>query len=418
MKRVVSCVLVLLVFAVVISAQQRQRQPVQSAKAVGHYSCPMHAAIKSKSAGRCPKCGMNLVPVKTETVAPAAVTSERSMSIPDVELLDQDGRKVRFYSDLVKGKTVAINFIFTTCTTICPPMGATFARVQNELKNRDVQFISISVDPVTDTPERLKAWRAKFKAGPAWTLVTGDKQKIDELLQALSASTARREDHSPTTIIGNDASRQWTRAFGLAQPSQLVQIIDRAASGSLETVKKEPTSEEPTAASKYFGDVELIDQHGRKLRFYSDVLKGKTVVINALFTTCTNVCPPISRNFVRIQEALGERLGKDVFLVSITVDPVNDTPEKLKEYAQKFHARAGWWFLTGTKENIDQALYKLGQYVQDKNSHKTIILIGNEATGLWKKAFGLASAEDLIKLVEEVSNDKPQKDTESSKNDF
>lgn len=326
-----------------------------------------------------------------------------TMSIPDAEVLDQDGRKVHFYTDLVKGKTVAINFIFTTCTTICPPMGATFARVQKELQNRDVHFISISVDPVTDTPERLKAWRAKFKAGPGWTLVTGDKQNIDELLQALAASTARREDHSPTTIIGNDALGQWTRAFGLAQPSQLVQIIDKAANGLLEA--------EPTAAAKYFSDVELIDQDGRKVRFYSDVLKGKTVVVNALFTTCTNVCPPISRNFERIQEALGERLGKDVFLVSITVDPVTDTPERLKEYAQKFHARPGWSFLTGTKENVDQALYKLGQYVQDKNSHKTIVIIGNETTGLWKKAFGLASADDLIKLVDEVMNDKPQKDT-------
>jgi protein SCO1 len=166
------------------------------------------------------------------------------------------------------------------------------------------------------------------------------------------------------------------------------------------------TDRELTPAAKYFSDVELLDQDGRKLRFYSDVLKGKTVVINALFTTCTNVCPPISRNFERIQEALGERLGKDVFLVSITVDPVTDTPAKLKEYAQRFHARSGWSFLTGKKESIDWALYKLGQYVQDKNEHKTIVIIGNEATGLWKKAFGLANAEDLIKIVEEVMNDK------------
>ena len=115
---------------------------------------------------------------------------------------------------------------------------------------------------------------------------------------------------------------------------------------------------------------------------------------------------------------MDERLGKDVFLVSITVDPENDTPEKLKAYAEKFHARPGWSFLTGTKENVDQALYKLGQYVQDKNSHKTIVIIGNESTGLWKKAFGLAQAEDLIKLVDEVMNDRPQKGTESTKNDF
>ncbi|HEV2837597.1 MAG TPA: SCO family protein [Pyrinomonadaceae bacterium] len=414
MKYFISCVVVMLLFVVPISGQQRRRG--LSSTPVAQYSCPMHPAIKAKSAGRCPKCGMKLVRAKAEK--PAVERHERSMSIPDVELLDQDGRKVHFYSDLVKGKTVAINFIFTTCTTICPPMGATFARVQKDLKNRDVHFISISVDPVTDTPERLKAWRAKFNAGPAWTLVTGDKDKIDELLQALAASTVRREDHSPTTIIGNDRLGQWTRAFGLAKPSQLVQIIDQAANGLLETGTKDAASEESTAAAKYFGEVELIDQDGRKVRFYSDVLKGKTVVINALFTTCTNVCPPISRNFERIQEALGERLGKDVFLVSITVDPENDTPERLKAYAQKFHARAGWSFLTGKKEDIDHALYKLGQYVQDKNAHKSIVIIGNEATGLWKKAFGLASADDLIKLVEEVMNDKPQRGTESTKNDL
>lgn len=164
--------------------------------------------------------------------------------------------------------------------------------------------------------------------------------------------------------------------------------------------------EQLTPAAKYFTDVELLDQDGRKLKFYSDVLKGKTVIINALFTTCTNVCPPISRNFERIQQALGERLGKDVFLVSLTVDPQTDTPAKLKEYAQKFHARPGWSFLTGRKENLDWALYKLGQYVEEKTQHTTVVIIGNEATGLWKKAFGLASADELIKLVEEVMNDK------------
>jgi protein SCO1 len=163
---------------------------------------------------------------------------------------------------------------------------------------------------------------------------------------------------------------------------------------------------EPTAAEKYFSDVELINQDGEKVRFYTDVLKGKTVVVNAFFTTCTSVCPPMNRSFEKIQEAFGNRVGKDVFLVSITVDPATDTPARLKEYAAKFHARKGWTFLTGKKENIDWALYKLGQYVQDKNEHKTVVIIGNEATGLWKKAFGMAKVEELIKLVEEVVNDK------------
>jgi protein SCO1/2 len=142
------------------------------------------------------------------------------------------------------------------------------------------------------------------------------------------------------------------------------------------------------------------------MRFYSDVLKGKTVVVNAFFATCTGVCPPMNRNMKAIQDALGDRVGKDVFLVSITVDPATDTPTRLKEYAQKFQAKPGWLFLTGKKENVDWALYKLGQYVEDKSGHKSIIIIGNEATGLWKKAFGMARPEELIAIVNGVMNDK------------
>jgi protein SCO1 len=163
---------------------------------------------------------------------------------------------------------------------------------------------------------------------------------------------------------------------------------------------------EPTAAAKWFTDVELLDQDGNKKRFYSDVLKGKTVVVNAFFTTCTSVCPPMNRNMEKIQDAFGDRVGKDVFLVSISVDPATDTPARLKEYASKFHARPGWLFLTGKKENVDWALYKLGQYVEAKDDHKTVLIIGKEPTGLWKKAFGMAKAEELIAIVNSVVDDK------------
>jgi protein SCO1/2 len=165
-------------------------------------------------------------------------------------------------------------------------------------------------------------------------------------------------------------------------------------------------AQEQSPAAKYFSDVELLDQDGRKLRFYTDVLKGKTVVINAFFTTCTSVCPPMNRNMEKIQEALGPRLGKDVFLVSISVDPLTDTPPRLKEYAQKFHAKPGWMFLTGKKENVDWALYKVGQYVEDKQDHTTVIIVGNEATGLWKKMFGMGKPDELVQIVESVANDK------------
>jgi protein SCO1/2 len=162
------------------------------------------------------------------------------------------------------------------------------------------------------------------------------------------------------------------------------------------------TPHAPSAAGKYFSDVELINQDGQKLKFYSDVLKDKVVIVNAFFTTCTSVCPPINRNLEKIQEALGERLGKEAFIVSISVDPETDTPPRLKEYARRFHARPGWIFLTGTKENVDWALYKIGQYVEKKDDHSTIVVIGNEPTGLWKKAFGMAKPDELMKIVEDV----------------
>ena len=162
--------------------------------------------------------------------------ARNKMSIPDIAVLDQHGNKLNFYSDLIKDKTVAINFIFTNCTTICPPLAATFARLQKEMGDRigkDVHLISISVDPVTDTPERLKAWGAKFKAGPGWTFVTGEKQEMDKLLNALGAAVSKREDHTPAMIIGNDTKGVWTRTYGLAKINQILGVINDVMAGKV-----------------------------------------------------------------------------------------------------------------------------------------------------------------------------------------
>lgn len=171
------------------------------------------------------------------TPASQAKKPETKMVIPDVPVLDQEGNKLHFYTDLIKDKTVAINFIFTNCTTICPPLAATFARLQKEMGDKigkDVHLISISVDPVTDTPERLKAWGAKFKAGPGWTFVTGEKQEMDKLLNALGAAVSRREDHTPALIIGNDSKGVWTRTYGLAKISQIVGVIQNVREGKVD----------------------------------------------------------------------------------------------------------------------------------------------------------------------------------------
>jgi len=163
-----------------------------------------------------------------DTAAPNAENSTAGPArIPDVPVLDQNGKHLNFYTDLVKGKVVAINFIFTTCTTICPPLTATFRRVQQELSSQSVpaKLISVSVDPVIDTPERLRDFAAKFKADPDWTFVTGEKSDIDTLLRALGVAVADKNDHTPMVLVGNDLSGSWTRTYGLSSPSALVKVI-------------------------------------------------------------------------------------------------------------------------------------------------------------------------------------------------
>jgi cytochrome oxidase Cu insertion factor (SCO1/SenC/PrrC family) len=160
--------------------------------------------------------------------------------------------------------------------------------------------------------------------------------------------------------------------------------------------------DQKSPAEKYFSDVELIDQDGRKLKFYTDVLKGKVVAINTFFTTCTSICPPLNRNFEKMQEAAGDRLGKDVFLVSISVDPETDTPERLKAWGAKFKAGPGWTFVTGEKQEIDKLLNALGAAVSKREDHSPALLIGNDGKGVWTRTYGLAKIPQIMSVIAEV----------------
>ncbi len=180
-----------------------------------------------------PVLDAELVEAQTRQQAGGEAAGARSHTrIPDIPVRDQNGRQLKFYSDLVKGKTVAINFIFTTCTTICPSLTATFRRVQEDLATRapDVQLISVSVDPITDTPERLLDFATRFKAGPGWTFVTGDKADIDSLLLLLGAAAANASDHTPTILVSNDVTGYRTRTYGLSSPAALLKVVTEAAS--------------------------------------------------------------------------------------------------------------------------------------------------------------------------------------------
>lgn len=160
------------------------------------------------------------------------------------------------------------------------------------------------------------------------------------------------------------------------------------------------------AAHPYFPDLVLSDQNGQMRRFYSDVFKGKIVVFNTFFASCTGSCPLLNRTMAAMQEHLGERLGKEVVLVSITVDPVNDTPERLHAYAQRFGARPGWLFLTGEPDRIQNILGKLGQAVATPEQHMGLFIMGNDPTGLWKKVLGLGPDEEVLEILDSVLADR------------
>jgi protein SCO1 len=168
--------------------------------------------------------------------APKAFTADRAPAqIPDIKVVDQNGKPRHFYSDLVRDKVVVMNFVYTTCTTICPPLGATFGKLQKNLGERmgkDVFLISVSVDPATDTPERLRAWGAQFKAKPGWTLVTGEKTELDRLLRVLGADTASPENHSAMVLIVNDKASLWKRVYGLGSTAALMHNVEQMMAAS------------------------------------------------------------------------------------------------------------------------------------------------------------------------------------------
>jgi protein SCO1 len=139
--------------------------------------------------------------------------------------------------------------------------------------------------------------------------------------------------------------------------------------------------------ANYFPNVPLVTQDGATVHFYSDLLKGKMVVINFIYTKCTDSCPMETAKLAQVQRLLGDRVGRDVFFYSISIDTDRDTPAELKAYAAKFHVKPGWLFLTGEKTDVELVRKKLGQAARPgENSltgHSTSITIGNEETGQW-----------------------------------
>jgi len=167
-----------------------------------------------------------------------------------------------------------------------------------------------------------------------------------------------------------------------------------------------PVAAEPRDAD-YFTNLPLVTSTGEEVKFFDDVLADRIVVVNFFYTSCTDLCSLSTARLAQVYDWLGERMGRDIFFVSITLDPEHDTPEKLATFAEGFNVTKGWTFLTGSRENIDIIRSKLGERARALNLHRSDMVIGNAGTGVWRRSSVMGSLtialESILELDPEYS---------------
>jgi protein SCO1 len=194
-----------------------------------------------------------------------------------------------------------------------------------------------------------------------------------------------------------------------AQFSAIIGLVLAVLALALLMSDRAPTSDRGSGPAnpgrEYFTDTILLDQNGAHHRFYSDLIAGRTVIINIVFTSCRSSCPLTLGKLAELQDLFGDRMGEIVFL-SISVDPVMDTPQMLRVYADALNARPGWYFLTGPADAVYNVLRRLGDRSNNPEEHSDVIIVGNDPSGAWIKLTAIATTEDIAEAVIEVEKGK------------
>jgi protein SCO1/2 len=184
-----------------------------------------------------------------------------------------------------------------------------------------------------------------------------------------------------------------------------VALVALAVAGAMHTTY---AAGDARRGADYFTNLALTTHEGRTVRFYDDLIKGKIVAIDLIYTTCQYACPLETARLAQVQRLIGDRMGRDVFFYSITIDPDHDTPAVLADYARKYQAGPGWLFLTGAKADIDRLSRKLGLYAppdpSNPDGHQPYLLVGNEATGQWMRNAATDNAKFLARTIGEWMN--------------
>lgn len=160
-------------------------------------------------------------------------------------------------------------------------------------------------------------------------------------------------------------------------------------------------------AREYFTDRPVVTQHGDELRFYSDVLKGRIVVVTLFYTDCKGACPLVNQKLAEVQDLLGDAFGRDYFFVSISLDAKTDRPDVLKAYAENFGARDGWLFLTGKEADLKFITRRLGQTEENFAGHSPLLMLGNVPRAHWTRMRPNMPAEAIVARLRLMSDDLP-----------
>jgi protein SCO1/2 len=142
-------------------------------------------------------------------------------------------------------------------------------------------------------------------------------------------------------------------------------------------------------------DVTLINQDGKKVRFKELMASDKLVVVDFIFGTCTTICPVLSAGYLNLQQKLGVDSQK-VHLVSISIDPENDTPKVMRDYLKRYRAKPGWDFLTGSRKDIDMVMRAFNAYIPDKMSHYALTLLRPPQNDKWIRIYGIMSSSEFV----------------------
>lgn len=185
--------------------------------------------------------------------------------------------------------------------------------------------------------------------------------------------------------------------------------ISMSKSATSEERAEEAMTASEEKARNFFTDLEVINQNGESLRFYSDVIKGRIVLISFIFTSCQDACPIVAQKLIQTRQLMVDSIKDEVWYVTLTVDAANDTPEDLKKFAkQQGVDESRWVFLTGDKKNLDTIIYKLGQYTKDINAHTTMMLAGNAITRHWTRVLPMTPPGGIAQQMRNLADELPR----------